>query len=320
MEKQLTKASSWRKDTVVIKGQSSFDYDFLETNPNSFYVLNRSDNSIYIGIKDIPTKTRYEHIIQGHTSDVFGQPDGTKKLYFYNDSVNDITLDLYSYGGVFDITVLKKLSVVVNGEGSGGGSGFDGIIRGFTDDVSLPSGTNLLGRMVVQNAKEIGNWLESDVVSAIQFLQNMSANSNDIETKLESIRGLVDALEIAWTGSRITQLLETIENVSVTTGEQVAGKLYTNALIPTEDTTIIPDEGYTYFDRITYLRANGGDFTFHLVPDEGMTVEDITALPELTLTDGESINDFVGRCYGIYIIPTDGSLNTGKIELVASMK
>lgn len=318
---QISKASTWRRDVIEIKAGSHYEYDFLDTKPNTFYLQNRGKSEIYVGITEIPAVNDYEFKIEPLSADVFGRPIGTNKLYLYNDSINDIVVTLYSYAGVFDINVLKQLAVTVAGGGSGsGGTSFDGVITGFKTGVSLPSGSNLLGRVSIQNPTEVGNWTNSDVVSAIQFLQNMSANSNDIETKLEDIRVMFDALEIAWTGSRITQLLETIENVSVTTGEQVAGKLFTKVIVPTTDENIVPDETYTYFDRITYLRANGGDFTFHLVPDEGMTTEQVTALPELTLNDGESLNDFVGRCYGIYVIPTAGSSNTGKIELVASMK
>ena len=303
MSKKLTTASSWRREVVEVKAGSHYEIDFLDTKPNTFYAMNRGDNTVYVGITNIPSKKDYEFKVESLSSKVFGRPFGTSKLYLFNPSSTDVFMDVYSYDGDFDINVLKDLSVNINGSGGSGGSTFDGIIQGFSDKTSLPSGNNLIGRVGVHNPKEVGNWSDEDVISVIQYLQNMLVNSADIEHNLTDIIDTISNLNLPWTNTLIAQLLETIENLKVATTDQVKGSLKHFKITFTGNTDIveIPNFGLIneYFDSINYIRTYGCTVGFFLLDlDKEWASIHSTRIP-IVLKDGESINNIESICTGV---------------------
>lgn len=161
---QQFKTSTWRIHDIIIEPNEVYTLDFTQTNPNMFMLQNPNPSPVRIGITRIPTANKYEFSVGANTSDTFGRPIGTGRLFLYNpSSANSLSITVYSNEMNFDMSVLKGINVElgnVNVESSN-------VIGGFGAGVKLPSGDNHIGRVS----------LKVDVEEAIQSIKSNSDDS-----------------------------------------------------------------------------------------------------------------------------------------------
>lgn len=232
------KSSSWRKHAIELTPYSQAEMSFSDTKPNLFMVKNTSKKDAYSAIGFIPTSEKYEYVIKHNTDTVFGQPYGTNFLYFYNPTDITINLSVYTYAGDFDMVLLKNFEV--NAEDIK----FDGKITGFSSNVSLPSGSNKIGKVEVTN----------------QFDGVLKTGNNKI--------GKVDIDNLPtsnWTAQKVADLETKIDAIitklgsnSVKNKKTFAKSLYETSSEGWTEHTITPDNGY----KITNILAirNSTDF------------------------------------------------------------
>ena len=177
--------TSWRQEEITISGNALKTITFSETSPNMFCVQNPNDVSLLIGITKIPTETSYETRIEANNTQTFGRPVPTRTVHILNPSNKEITVTLFSVLDTFDINVMKNGGSV---GGSGGGVSYDGIIKGFSNGVSLPSGDNKIGIVGVDGKVVLDDETAQDIHTVTVLLTEVK------EQLAESNKGLVDFL------------------------------------------------------------------------------------------------------------------------------
>lgn len=138
--------ATWRKQLITLApGLNTID--FTDTNPNLFAMVNSNDVNIYGGFSILPNVSKYEFKAAQKATSKFGQPIPVNQLYLYNPSAENISIILFSMQGVFDFTVIEGMSVNLSTENVNVGSAVN--VSGFNAGVSLPSGSNLMGKVNV---------------------------------------------------------------------------------------------------------------------------------------------------------------------------
>lgn len=182
--------ASWRQEEIKISGNALKTMYFSDTTPNMFYLQNPNDVPLLVGITKTPTQTSYEYKVEPNTSRTFGRPIPTSQLYILNTSNKDITVSLFSVNDEFNLSILQNQSISV---GDINGT-FDGIIRGFSDGVSLPSGNNTLGNVNINESLPAGN----NNIGIVTFTDEVNENIKmlaDIKNELiESNKKIIDFL------------------------------------------------------------------------------------------------------------------------------
>lgn len=131
--------ATWQNVTFEINPGATYELSMLNGLANIFYATNANNEDIYVGLSSIPRLDRYETIIKRNTTDVFGRPTNVSRVYFYNPSSSKVSLTVfYTYTDVFDFSLLKTMSLDITGI-SEDAIKFDGIIRGVTTGVRLPT-------------------------------------------------------------------------------------------------------------------------------------------------------------------------------------
>ena len=133
---------SWKQEEIKIPGNALVTVHFDDTKPNMFMLQNPNETVLHIGITRIPTERTYEFKIDANNSSTFGRPVATDVIYILNKSNVDATVSLFSVADDFDMSILQSLSVDLSKSPI-----YDGIIKGYTAGVSLPSGTNHIGKV-----------------------------------------------------------------------------------------------------------------------------------------------------------------------------
>lgn len=148
----------WSHQEVKISGNALTTVHFDTSKPNMFMLQNPNDTAIHIGLSRIPTDRNYEFKIEANSSVTFGRPVPTDVLYLLNKGNADASVSLFSIYDKFDMSILQTLNVDLSKSPI-----YDGIIKGFGNGVSLPSGDNKIGR-VEQEVKPF-SMMYSEVVS-----------------------------------------------------------------------------------------------------------------------------------------------------------
>ena len=138
--------ATWRKQLITLT-PSLNTIDFTDTNPNLFALVNSNDVNIYGGFSILPNVSKYEFKAAQKATSKFGQPIPVNQLYLYNPSAENISIILFSMQGVFDFTVIEGMSVNLSTDNVNVGSAVN--VSGFNAGVSLPSGSNLMGKVNV---------------------------------------------------------------------------------------------------------------------------------------------------------------------------
>lgn len=187
--------ASWRQEEINLSGNALRTMYFADTTPNMFYLQNPNDVPLLVGITRTPTETSYEYRVEPNTSRTFGRPIPTSNLYILNPSNKAVTISLFSVNDVFDISILQSQSLNVSDIE---GMAYDGIIKGFSSGVSLPSGTNTLGKVVISEAIPKGSnniGIVSLTNEVTGFISGIHDLLNEVKTGvIESNKKLVDFL------------------------------------------------------------------------------------------------------------------------------
>ena len=148
----------WETNNISIEGGEVKEISLDNSKPNMFVLQNANPVDINISLSHIPTLYNYEFQVKANTTDTFGRPSSTTKVYLFNTGSVTANVKLFSVNDTFDMNILKNTNVSIDGASVTVQD--NGIIKGFQAGVSLPSGTNTIGKV------ELGNNV-SNVISQI---------------------------------------------------------------------------------------------------------------------------------------------------------
>lgn len=170
---------AWKHEEIHIAGNTLVTVHFDSTKPNMFMLQNPNNTVIHVGIKRIPSAKNYEFKIEMNSSATFGTPHATDRIYLLNKGSAEVTVSLFSVFDKFDMSILQTLSVDLSKTPV-----FDGIINGFGNGVSLPSGTNKIGKVEVSNLQDL-----------MTILQNLGGEASKLAKSFETFN-MTDTNEI----------------------------------------------------------------------------------------------------------------------------
>lgn len=272
--RQFTNLSSWTDDDYTIKGGEVLTVDFLHSSPNQFVIQNDNNAKLHVSISKIPTLTNYEFVVDKNEYGIFGRPTPTRKLYIFNTSTETVTIKLFSVYETFDLNILKKTNVSMGNVALS----TDGIVRGFQSGVSLPSGTNNIGSVSID---------DEDLI----LFQTMGEDIDDINGNVGEMKTSI-ASNLDNTNQIVT-LLEAISESGIGggTGSDAAlesRKLY--VMGDCYDKTPVYQNGVSEF---TYAASSKEKIHFNYLINDGedaqIKVNDNTIF---TLYGGENLTDF----------------------------
>ena len=171
----------WETNNISIEGGEVKEISLDNSKPNMFVLQNANPVDINISLSHIPTLYNYEFQVKANTTDTFGRPSSTTKVYLFNTGSVTANVKLFSVNDTFDMNILKNTNV--NIDGATVTVEDNGVIKGFQAGVSLPSGTNTIGKV----------GLESTVNNAIN---QINTNLSTQKTNTENISNITQAIAI----------------------------------------------------------------------------------------------------------------------------
>ena len=173
----------WETNNISIEGGEVKEISLDNSKPNMFVLQNANPVDINISLSHIPTLYNYEFQVKANTTDTFGRPSSTTKVYLFNTGSTTANVKLFSVNDTFDMNILKNTNV--NIDGATVTVEDNGVIKGFQAGVSLPSGSNTIGKV----------GLESTVNNAInQINTNLSTQKTNTENLSNMTQGIAIAL------------------------------------------------------------------------------------------------------------------------------
>ena len=135
----------WETNNISIEGGEVKEISLDNSKPNMFVLQNANPVDINISLSHIPTLYNYEFQVKANTTDTFGRPSSTTKVYLFNTGSVTANVKLFSVNDTFDMNILKNTNV--NIDGATVTVEDNGVIKGFQAGVSLPSGNNKIGKV-----------------------------------------------------------------------------------------------------------------------------------------------------------------------------
>jgi len=179
--------ASWRQEEVTLSGNELKTIHFSDTMPNMFCIQNPNDIHLLTGITKIPTLESYETRIEPNSTMTFGRPVPTRTLNILNPSNKSVTISLFSVNDKFDISILQYHKTTLEGFGD---IVNDGIIKGFSDGVELPYGTNHIGIVSLDSLPS-----GTKTIGKVNFGDASVTLINEIINSLTDLRkGIIDFL------------------------------------------------------------------------------------------------------------------------------
>lgn len=196
MKNQFKEFSSWREHTVEC-APGVTDLDFLDSKPNQFIIQNTTSQKVYVGISKIPSEQNYELCVEKNSTETWGRPTATGKLFFYNPTNITFNIKVFSVYMDFDMNVLKSLRVAFDSVEVS----TDGIVKAFGAGVSLPSGNNKLGKVEITNLDEVTQDLLSNLESDGKVnLKSLLLGIQQVTQAVEVMSGKIENLEVSIKG------------------------------------------------------------------------------------------------------------------------
>lgn len=318
---------SWRQEEVNIAGNALKTITFLDTKPNMFFVQNPNNSTLHIGISHIPTSKNYEFRIPENSSKTFGRPTGTGTLYILNKSNTPVTISLFSLAGDFDMSILNQTDIDLRDSNVS----YDGIINGFGNNVSLPTGNNTIGKVMIDgnivtemSATEKSNiektrqsieWLISgnevanryiikDIVDkltkVIATIETGNSTVSDMETFISNINNSVSVINGSVSNLKdlITSIDGIVSDIKNATGEKV-----------TSNVGFYQQESLTESTAITFADEDCNPNHINFITNDGETDINVTLYftetnsKTIVLKKGDSLNDLGVTLYGMTISP-----------------
>lgn len=185
--------SSWRHDPTDCKPGLT-EVSFFDTQPNMFVIQNPNDIVLYVSTTNIARENSYEFILGANNTITCGKPIPCSRIYIYNPTNKTAHVNVYSVYDVFDMNILKNISVSLDGDRLWVSS----IVKGFADGVSLPPGTNHLGEVSIDeptmkpvlknmqtiiddNATYFNKLTNKDVIAGLTNLASVVATINELK-------------------------------------------------------------------------------------------------------------------------------------------
>lgn len=144
MGKLTNQLSTWRKDNVECKKGNVTTLWFKDTQPNIMFIQNDSDTDLFVSIDHIPTRNDYAFKVKAHNNRLVARPYKTAQLYILNDGGTDVSCTVWSIFDTFRPEMLNDFSVDKIDLASAtldemiSELSYDGVIRGFANDVKVP--------------------------------------------------------------------------------------------------------------------------------------------------------------------------------------
>ncbi len=135
----------WETNNISIEGGEVKEISLDNSKPNMFVLQNANPVDINISLSHIPTLYNYEFQVKANTTDTFGRPSSTTKVYLFNTGSVTANVKLFSVNDTFDMNILKNTNV--NIDGATVTVEDNGVIKGFQAGVSLPAGNNTIGKV-----------------------------------------------------------------------------------------------------------------------------------------------------------------------------
>ena len=185
----------WETNNISIEGGEVKEISLDNSKPNMFVLQNANPVDINISLSHIPTLYNYEFQVKANTTDTFGRPSSTTKVYLFNTGSVTANVKLFSVNDTFDMNILKNTNV--NIDGATVTVEDNGVIKGFQAGVSLPSGNNTIGKVglesTVNNAiNQINTNLSTQKTATANIYSdttNISSNSLNIARVLGVSKG-----------------------------------------------------------------------------------------------------------------------------------
>ena len=182
----------WETNNISIEGGEVKEISLDNSKPNMFVLQNANPVDINISLSHIPTLYNYEFQVKANTTDTFGRPSSTTKVYLFNTGSVTANVKLFSVNDTFDMNILKNTNVSIDGASVTVQD--NGIIKGFQAGVSLPSGTNTIGRVELGNnvsntLTQIKSSLDEEKENTSQILFNSSSIIKDIMYLYQTLGG-----------------------------------------------------------------------------------------------------------------------------------
>ena len=266
----------WETNNITIEGGEVKEISLDNSKPNMFVLQNANPVDINISLSHIPTLYNYEFQVKANTTDTFGRPSSTTKVYLFNTGSVTANVKLFSVNDTFDMNILKNTNV--NIDGATVTVEDNGVIKGFQAGVSLPSGSNTIGKV------ELGN--------------NVSNTLSTINTNLNEQKEIVSNIYYD-----TSALNEVIGAIAQTLGGSYGNtNIYKNnvsslTINNTKSSTTIVHFGYLFNDncdidikvgnntKLTVLSGEQvGDLEFEIPSNQSLTiVKGTTAAEEETV-------------------------------------
>ena len=200
----------WETNNISIDGGEVKEISLDNSKPNMFVLQNANPVDINISLSHIPTLYNYEFQVKANTTDTFGRPSSTTKVYLFNTGSTTANVKLFSVNDTFDMNILKNTNV--NIDGATVTVEDNGVIKGFQAGVSLPAGTNTIGKVVLENS--VSNTLNT-INTNLNTHKTITSNINDNSLNIARVLGVskgctveyknkVNELTIASTGTART--------------------------------------------------------------------------------------------------------------------
>ena len=191
---QFTNLSSWREDDYTVKGGEVLTVDFLDSTPNQFALQNSNAAKLHVSISKTPTIHNYEFVVDNNEFGVFGRPTPTRKLYIYNTSSTDANIKLFSINKPFDLNIVKQFKASMGDLKVA----TDGIVKGFQSGVSLPSGTNNIGSVSIDDEdmilfETIGQDIDDINTDVKAIKENAAYNVNNTNTIVSLLQAISES-------------------------------------------------------------------------------------------------------------------------------
>ena len=199
----------WETNNISIEGGEVKEISLDNSKPNMFVLQNANPVDINISLSHIPTLYNYEFQVKANTTDTFGRPSSTTKVYLFNTGSVTANVKLFSVNDTFDMNILKNTNV--NIDGATVTVEDNGVIKGFQAGVSLPSGTNTIGKVGLENS--VSNTLNT-INTNLNTHKTTTSNINDNSLNIARVLGVNKGCSVVYK-NKVSDL--TINNSNSTT-------------------------------------------------------------------------------------------------------
>ena len=176
----------WETNNISIEGGEVKEISLDNSKPNMFVLQNANPVDINISLSHIPTLYNYEFQVKANTTDTFGRPSSTTKVYLFNTGSTTANVKLFSVNDTFDMNILKNTNV--NIDGATVTVEDNGVIKGFQAGVSLPSGNNKIGKVGLEDSlSNTLNTINTNLSTHKTTTSNINSTTLSTNTNIKNI-------------------------------------------------------------------------------------------------------------------------------------